>query len=145
MRMSSLNFLSTADVEKMILCFLPFISLSNRLDVLCAFIFQCYRHVTHQINLEVVCSWFESGGIEINRQVTVLLLTSRFVVCLRFTDTVARVKNLIPSICQPMSCSTSWLTVANILVNIIGQLLSLQCHNMSQCCVCQGINGAYGN
>lgn len=29
--------------------------------------------MTHQINLELICSLFESGGIEINAQVTVLL------------------------------------------------------------------------
>lgn len=42
------------------------------------FIFQCYRQVTHQINLELICSLFESGGIEINVQVTVVLLRRRF-------------------------------------------------------------------
>lgn len=99
-----------------IMCFLSFISLPNRLNVLCAFNFQCYRQVTHQINLELICSLFESGGTEINIQVTVLLSTSRFLVYL--TDTFARVKNLIPPICQPMLCPTSWLTVDNFSVNI---------------------------
>ena len=102
----------------LILCFLPIISL-------CAFNCQCYRQVTHQINLEVICSLFESGETEINIQVTVLLLISRFVV--RLTDTFARVKNLIPPIhvCLPMLHLTSWLTVAHFSVHIISQLLSL--------------------
>lgn len=34
--------------------------------------------MTHQINLELICSLFESGGIEINVQVTVVLLRRRF-------------------------------------------------------------------
>jgi len=92
------------------LCLLSFISLPNRLIVLCAFNFQCYRQVTHQINLEVICSLFESGGTEINIQFTVVLLTSRFLVCM--TDTFARVKNLIPPIHQLMVQPTSWLTVS---------------------------------
>ena len=118
---------------KMILCFLSFILLPNRLNVLCAFNFQCYRQVTHQINLELICSLFESGGIEISVQVTVLLLTSRFLVCL--TDTLARVKNMISPICQPMLCQTSLLTVANFSVNISVSCFPYICHNMRQCCV----------
>ena len=118
---------------KMILCFLSFIPLPNRLNVLCAFNFQCYRQVTHQINLELICSLFESGGIEISVQVTVLLLTSRFLVCL--TDTLARVKNMISPICQPMLCQTSLLTVANFSVNISVSCFPYICHNMRQCCV----------
>ena len=52
--------------------------------------------MTHQINLEGICSLFESGGIEINVQVTVVQLRSLFLVYI--TDILLKVKNPIPQL-----------------------------------------------
>ena len=70
--------------------------------------------MTHQINLELICSLFESGGIEINIQVTVVLSTSRFLVCMADTLVKVKVKNLFPPKRRPTFQPTHWS-----LVNVI--------------------------
>ena len=52
----------------------------NIIIVLWVLNFQCYRQVTHQINLEGICSLFESGGIETNVQLKAVQLGSTFLV-----------------------------------------------------------------
>lgn len=68
------------NLKKMMLCLLFYIPMLNIIIVLCVLNFQCYRQVTHQINLEGICSLFESGGMEINTQLTVVQLGSTFLV-----------------------------------------------------------------
>ena len=53
-----------AEFEKDDVVFVIFIPMLNIIIVLWVLNFQCYRQVTHQINLEGICSLFESGGIE---------------------------------------------------------------------------------